>query len=68
MNEENVKIAKIKKSCRAGTIVSRILAVICGVFTIIGIVGGIKVLSMGKEFDNMVNSGCFPALYLLLMR
>jgi hypothetical protein len=62
MNEESVKISKIKKSCHTGTIVSRILAVICAIFTIIGIVGGIKVLSMGKEFDNMVNYGRFSGL------
>ena len=57
MNEENLKIAKIKKSCHAGTIVSRILAVFCAIVTIIGIVGGIKVLSMGKEFDNRITNG-----------
>ncbi len=62
MNEENVKIAKIKKSCHAGTIVSRILAVICGIITIIGIVGGIKVLAMGKEFDNKVTSGSLSGI------
>ena len=46
MNEENVKIARIKKSCRAGKIVSTVIC-IASVFTlIIGIIGSIKVFSM----------------------
>ena len=42
MNEENIKIAKIKKSCHAGKIVSRILFVVVVIFTVLGIVGGLQ--------------------------
>ena len=62
MNEENVKIARIKKSCRAGKIVSTVIC-IASVFTlIIGIIGSIKVFSMGKEFDEMFSTGRFAGV------
>ena len=62
MNEENLKIAKIKKSCHAGKIVSRILFVVVVIFTVLGIVGGIKVLRMGKDFDDRINNGSFAGI------
>ena len=62
MNEENLKIAKIKKSCHAGKIVSRILFVVVVIFTVLGIVGGIKVLRMGKDFDERINNGSFAGI------
>ena len=55
MNEENVKLAKIKKSCHAGKIVTRILFIIAVVGTIMAIAGGSIILAMGKDFDNVIN-------------
>ena len=50
--EENVKIAKIKKSCSVGKKVSVILCIICIVGTVLALAGGIIIFSMGKKFDN----------------
>ena len=54
MNEENVKIAKIKKSCGVGKKVSDIFFVICIVGFIIALVGGISIFNMGKRFDTAI--------------
>ena len=62
MNEESVKIAKIKKSCHAGKIAANIFLAISIFMLAVGIWGGIKVLVMGKEFDNMVTSGRFAGV------
>ena len=62
MNEESVKIAKIKKSCHAGKIAANIFLAISIFMLAVGIWGGIKVLVMGKEFDNMVTSGRFAGI------
>ncbi len=56
MNEENVKIAKIKKSCRVGKIVSIVLFAVFAVLAVVCLAGGIKIWNMGKEFDDMINS------------
>ena len=55
MNDETTKLAKIKKSCHAGKIVARILFIIAVVGTIAAIAGGTIILSMGKDFDRMIN-------------
>ena len=52
--EENVKIAKIKKSCKVGKTVTRILCIICIVGAVLALAGGIYIFAMGKEFDNQV--------------
>lgn len=57
MNEESLKIAKIKKSCHAGKIAANIFLVLSIFTLIVGIWGGTKVLVMGRDFDDMVNSG-----------
>lgn len=54
MNEENKKIAKIKKSCNAGKTVSIILCIVAIVACVAALVGGIVILKMGKTFDNTV--------------
>ena len=55
--EESLKITKIKKSCHTGKIVSMVLFVVAAVFVIACIIGGSKILGMGKEFDDMVTNG-----------
>ena len=55
--EESVKIAKIKKSCHIGKIVSTILFAVAAVFVVLCLIGGVKVLKMGKEFDDSVING-----------
>ena len=62
MNEEKVKIARIKKSCHAGKTVSSVVLVFTLILLLIGIIGSIKVLSMGKEFDDMFSSGRFAGI------
>jgi len=52
MNEENVKLAKIKKSCKAGRIASKVLGIIGIVAFVLVTVGAIVILGMGKNFDN----------------
>lgn len=54
MNEESVKIAKIKKSCRVGKTVSIVLFALCIVFSVLTLAASIKMWNMGKEFDDMV--------------
>ena len=55
--EESVKIAKIKKSCHIGKIVSTILFAVAAVFVVLCLISGVKVLKMGKEFDDSVING-----------
>ena len=62
MNEESVKIAKIKKSCHAGKIAANIFLALAIFMLAVGIWGGVKVLVMGKEFDDMVTSGRFAGV------
>jgi hypothetical protein len=57
MNEENIKIAKIKKSCHAGKIAATVLSIIAIVGCVMSIVGAGFVFSMGREFDDQVNTG-----------
>ena len=54
MNEESVKIAKIKKSCSVGKKISNIFFVICVVAFIFALTGSITIFSMGKRFDTAV--------------
>jgi hypothetical protein len=49
--EENVKIAKIKKSCNVGRIVSKILFIVCLIASIACLAATITIFSMGKDFD-----------------
>lgn len=56
MNEESVKIAKIKKSCRVGKNVSLVLFVLCLIFSVLTLVASIKMWTMGKEFDDMITN------------
>lgn len=60
--EESIKIAKIKKSCHAGKIAANIFLALAIFMLAVGICGGIKVLVMGKEFDDMVTSGRFAGV------
>ena len=55
MNEENVKLAKIKKSCHAGKIVSVILCIVAIVGCVSAMIGGIAIVSMGSKFDTEIN-------------
>ena len=54
MNEENVKIARIKKSCHAGKIVSNILCIFFAIGCAAGLIGGIMFFAEGKEFDERI--------------
>ena len=54
MNEENVKIAKIKKSCHAGKIVSNVLCIFFAIGFISALIGGILIFAEGKEFDERI--------------
>ena len=51
MNDENVKIARIKKSCHVGKILSNILCIIFAVVFVAGIAGGIMIFAEGRSFD-----------------
>ena len=57
MNEENAKIAKIKKSCSVGKKISTILAVVAIIGCICALVGSITIFSMGKKFDEEIQKG-----------
>ena len=54
MNEENVKIAKIKKSCHTGKIVSNVLCIFFVIGFVAAVIGGIMILAEGKEFDERI--------------
>ena len=54
MNEEKVKIAKIKKSCHAGKIVSNVLSIFFVISFIASLVSGIMIIAEGKEFDERI--------------
>ncbi|MBR1798237.1 MAG: hypothetical protein IJ757_09565 [Clostridiales bacterium] len=56
MNEENVKLARIKKSSHTGKIVSNILCIITIVGCVLAIVAGIAILSMGSRFDEALSA------------
>jgi len=56
MNEENAKIAKIKKSCHAGKIVSNIICIFFAVAFAAAIIGSIMTFANGKEFDLIIQS------------
>ena len=49
--EENVKIAKIKKSCKVGKTVSKILFIILLIGAIACAAASVTCFSMGKDFD-----------------
>ena len=54
MNEENAKIARIKKRCKLGKTLSNIFFVLCVVGCICALVGGVIIYSMGKDFDTSI--------------
>ncbi|MCR5341242.1 MAG: hypothetical protein K6E60_07815 [Saccharofermentans sp.] len=55
--EENVKIAKIKKSCGVGKKICSILAIIAIVGCVCSAVASFAIFGMGKEFDAEVQKG-----------
>lgn len=55
--EENVKIAKIKKSCSVGKKISAILSTIAIIGCICAMVASVAIFSMGKKFDEEVQKG-----------
>ena len=57
MNEENVKIAKIKKSSHIGKILATVLTILAIVGCVASIVGSVYIFSMGREFDDIINEG-----------
>lgn len=63
--EENVKLARIKKSCKVGQTVSTVLLVIVIVCFALALIGGSVVLNMGERFEALaqqaVASGDFTA-------
>lgn len=54
MNEENVKIGRIKKSCHAGKIVSNILCIFFAIGFLASVIGGAMTFAEGKEFDERI--------------
>ena len=52
---ENIKLAKIKKSCKAGKVISTVLCIIAIVGCVLALAGGITVMSMGKNFESSVS-------------
>ena len=48
MNEENVKVARIKKSCHVGKKVTGIVFIICLAASVICFITGIWVFAQGK--------------------
>lgn len=52
MNEENIKLAKVKKSCKTLRIVTRIVAIACIVGCVLAMVSGIAIICAGEKFDN----------------
>ena len=54
MNEENVKIARIKKSCHVGKIVSNIFCIIAIVGIAMSIFSAVTIFSMGRKFDDFI--------------
>ena len=57
MNEENIKIAKIKKSCKVGNKVSNILSVFAIVGCVCTIIASVAIFGMGRDFDIKVQQG-----------
>ncbi|MBR6959249.1 MAG: hypothetical protein IKH76_02095 [Clostridiales bacterium] len=51
MDEVNVKLNRIKKSCHAGKIVSNILCIIAIVGCVAAIAGSVIIFGMGSKFD-----------------
>lgn len=56
MNEEVTKLAKVKKSCRAGRIITKVLMIIGIVAVSLSLIGGISIMAMGDRFDSAVIS------------
>lgn len=54
MNELNNKLEKIKKSCKAGCIVSRIVMIMCIVGCTLTLISGIVIFNMGSRFDSLL--------------
>lgn len=52
MNEENIKLAKVKKSCKALRIVTRIVAIACIVGCVLATVSGLAIMLTGQKFDD----------------
>ena len=52
MNEENIKLAKVKKSCKALRIVTRIVAIACIVGCVLATVSGLAIMLSGQKFDD----------------
>ncbi len=57
MNEENVKIAKIKKSSHIGKIASNILSIVAIVGCVLCIIGSGYIFSSGRAFDEQIEKG-----------
>ncbi len=53
--EENIKLERIKKSCRAGEIVTTVLCIIAIVACVLALVSGIVIACMGENFDALVS-------------
>ena len=51
MTNENEKLLKVKKSCKAVCIVARILMIFMIIGTVAALIGGSKIWSMGSDFD-----------------
>ena len=65
MNEEITKLAKIKKSCRLGRILSVILCIVSISGCVLCLIGSITIFSMGDKFDSnivlMIDKGMINA-------
>lgn len=54
MDEVNVKLSRIKKSCHAGKIVSNILSIVAIVGCVAAIIGSVFIFAMGSKFDEEI--------------
>lgn len=64
MNEEITKLAKVKKSCKAGRILTKILMIISIVAVVLSLVSGIGIIAAGEKFDHALFEGTGNPNYL----
>ncbi|MBO4636234.1 MAG: hypothetical protein J5685_03725 [Clostridiales bacterium] len=63
MNEEITKLAKVKKSCKAGRILTKILMIISIVAVVLSLVSGIAIIAAGERFDHALLEGSRDPFY-----
>ena len=54
MNEENIKLQRVQKSCKAASIVSRVLFFCCMVASVLTLIAGIVMIANRENFDKQI--------------